>query len=516
METKWNNIFRPNILPPGSYPSAPGNQPQLGTITKPPYQTDEEDDNDDTESYRNYNVPQQTLSKAQPRGTINSEDTYASSPSFSPGKMNPSNAPPRGTSTGFSSDSPLNNNRNPSSNINNSPASRFPSQSNFPVIPTIVNASVVNPTPTSRNNPPPSFSGLPPGMNPNESATSAPNNPSSSLGGFPPGMNTNQSSAIPATNPMLSLFGGAPSGTNTNQAQTSPQQQPLTNDIQPPMIKLVSAMKTNQTSPPSATTIPQLHQTGGPSLDRNTKSFPSTQIARMNDTNNPMNTQQGSLINREPSFRNRAYDDDNVSRLELDYPIENVLVDAGIPATVAIKINEIVEQDRLGKAYHIRRYTYEPPVQRISIGNNQYLNRRLNTDTYYGGTRYIREIQNDDRNVVYDNTYDPQRSNKYYQRRRSYSESSLNRYIDQLIQTPGSIVIQAENYQNLQDILGQYLYNDAIMPTQSSISPPYLPLPPPPPPPSLPPPLPLNTSTAVDPLFYFTACALPNDPIRYC
>ncbi|CAF0937057.1 unnamed protein product [Rotaria sp. Silwood1] len=270
---------------------------------------------------------------------------------------------------------------------------------------------------------------------------------------------------------------------------------------------MLSVMQTNQTSPTSATSIPQIHQTGSPA-DMSSRPLPSTQVSGMN-------IQQGSSIKRTPSFRDQSYDDDNVSRIELDYPIENVLVDAGIPSTVAIKINELVEQDRLGKNYHIHRYTYEPPLQQISVGNNQHMNRRLMDDNYYGGTRYIREIQNDNQNVLFDNTYHPPRSNQHYARRRSYSETSLNRYIDQLMQKPGGIVIQAQNSQNLQEILGQYLYNNELMPTQSSINPPYLPFYPPPP--SLPAPTPhlsLNTNPITEPFSYYTAYALPNDPMR--
>ncbi|CAF3612172.1 unnamed protein product [Rotaria sp. Silwood1] len=610
---KCNNFFSPKALPPGSFPSTPRNQPPSGTITKPPFQTDEDDD-ENTDSIRNYNVPQQTRAKKQQKNTTRSGDTYSSNSSFSPNIMSPSNAQFRGSSAGFplvsrTNKSP-NNIRNSLSSINSSLGSRLGSrprsQSNFPTIQSIPRASVINPIPTPANRPPQMFGGVPPGRNPNQSVTPLSNNPSSSLDGFPSGMNTNQSPTNrptnpalamfggapsgmntnqppgkPPTNPALAMFGGAPSGTNTNQlpanpptnpalamfggapsgmntnqppanpptnpalamfggapsgmntnqppanpptnpalamfggaspgtnlnqAQTLPKQ-PSTNDIQSPMNKMLSVMQTNQTSPTSATSIPQIHQTGSPA-DMSSRPLPSTQVSGMN-------IQQGSSIKRTPSFRDQSYDDDNVSRIELDYPIENVLVDAGIPSTVAIKINELVEQDRLGKNYHIHRYTYEPPLQQISVGNNQHMNRRLMDDNYYGGTRYIREIQNDNQNVLFDNTYHPPRSNQHYARRRSYSETSLNRYIDQLMQKPGGIVIQAQNSQNLQEILGQYLYNNELMPTQSSINPPYLPFYPPPP--SLPAPTPhlsLNTNPITEPFSYYTAYALPNDPMR--
>ncbi|CAF3573691.1 unnamed protein product [Rotaria sordida] len=545
MFQSFKNLFTrnktPSKLPPGAFPNGSTSERPLNTITKPSYQTDEEDD----ESIRNYNIPEQTRAKLLQRDTIPSKNTYGSESSFSPSIRNSSNTQLRASSTGFQSGFPINNNsnqnRNPLTNINTSPNSDLSSQASLSTGSRIVNNSVVNPMSTSTNKPSPLFGGFPPGMNSNQSVPPPPSNPSLMAGGFPPGMNINQSSTIPARNQSPSPFGGVPPGMNLNQSSTisarnqspspfggvppgmnlnqsstisvrnqspSPfggappginlnQAQPLTNNMQSPMNRLQSVLKTN----------PQSSQDGFP-LDMNSKSLPSTQVPRMNNTNNPMNIQQESLIKHIPSFHNQSYDDDNVSRLELDYPIENVLIDANIPSAMAIKLNEIVEQDRLGKAYHINRYTFEPPLQRISLGNNQQIDRRLIDDNYHGGTRYIREIKNNDQNLCLNDIIHPRRSYRQYRRRsHSYSETPLDQYIDQLTQTPGSIVIQAGNFQNLEDILGQYLCNNQIISTQSSISPVLSP-----PPRSFP----LNTNTITEPIFHYTACALPNDPMRYC
>jgi hypothetical protein len=81
-----------------------------------------------------------------------------------------------------------------------------------------------------------------------------------------------------------------------------------------------------------------------------------------------------------------------MSNMQIDYPIENVLIDGDIPSSIAIKINEAVEHDRFGNTYYTHHYAYQPKTQRIAIGSNQQIERRLIGNSYPTGFRYIREI----------------------------------------------------------------------------------------------------------------------------
>jgi len=85
----------------------------------------------------------------------------------------------------------------------------------------------------------------------------------------------------------------------------------------------------------------------------------------------------------------------NISNIQIDYPIENVLIDETVPPSIAIKINEAVEHDRFGNSYYTQHYAYEPKTQHIIIGNNQQMQRRLIGNSHQTGRRYIREIQNE-------------------------------------------------------------------------------------------------------------------------
>ena len=227
-------------------------------------------------------------------------------------------------------------------------------------------------------------------MNLNQPGAPPTNNPQPPTGGFPPGMNLNQSGPSSSTNPPPVSTG--PPGTNLNSTQT-----PATTG-QSALAKLFGGggANTNPTAPPPGTTNsqPSLH---GLLQGTNTQQSQST-------SNLPTNTQQNSSTKPTSTFNpNRSNNDDNVSRLELDYPIEKVLIDADIPSTVAIKINEAIEQDRLGHAYHIHRYTFEPSApQQISIGNNQHILRRVVDHPSHGGTRYIREVYDDQQNPSID------------------------------------------------------------------------------------------------------------------
>jgi hypothetical protein len=380
-----------------------------------------------------------------------------------------------------------------------------------------------NQTPAPANNAQPSASGFPPGMNLNQ--TPAPtNNTESPMSKLFPGMNANQTPA-PANNTesaMSKLFPGM----NANQTPTP------TNNTESAMSKLFPGMNANQTPTPTNNTesamsklFPGMNANQTPAPANNTQSPMSKLFPGMNanqtsppPTSNLINAQQGPLTKHRSSFRNQSNDDDNVSRLELDYPIENVLIDANIPSAIAIKINEAVEQDRRGNTYHIHRYTFEPSTsQQISSGNNQHVTRRLVDNPYHGGTRHIREIHNDHQNSLFnDMTF--QGSNKENRpARHLYSQTSLNEYVEQLLQNPRSIVIHAQNSNDLQHILNQhlsnnqrittylsnnqaiptYLSNNQTIPTQPSINS-----------------FQLNTNPFTEPFFHYTASALPYDPMR--
>jgi hypothetical protein len=276
------------------------------------------------------------------------------------------------------------------------------------------------------------MAGFPPGMNLNQRPSPSSNNPQEGMTGFPPGMNLNQPSAPPQNNPQQP-FTGFPSGLNSRPSNAQ--------------------------------------------------------------TNDPINPQQGILSKPSSSFRSQSNNqDDNVSRLELDYPIENVLIDANIPSAVAVKINDAVEQDRLGNAYHIHRYTFEPSEPQHLSFNNQ----RQTGSSFHGGTRHIREIHDDHRNPLFNDLSHSSRPNKHSRRRHHYySETALDQYINQLLQTPGSTIIEARNHNDLQSILNQQLVPTQTYPTQPSITP-----------------FQSNTDALNGPVFYYTARALHNDPMR--
>jgi hypothetical protein len=384
---------------------------------------------------------------------------------------------------------------NSSSNINTGTTPNLPSRAGLPFLSQIQDSSSrspINLTSASTNNPQPSFGGVPPGVNPNQPRTPTPANPQPSFGGVPPGVNPNQPRTPTPANPQPS-FGGSSSGTNLNQTPTPPT------NVQSPSSRVSPGMNTNQASLPSTTNNPQSSVPGFlPGM--NPQSLPSTSNLPPSDSNNLVNPQQGPFTKSVSSFRNESNNnDDNVSRLELDYPIENVLIDANIPPTVAIKINEVVEKDRFGNAYHIHRYTFEPSTpQQISFGNNQHMIHRFVENPHHGGARHIREIHDNHQNSLFDDMIYPQRSNKQdRQHHHHYSETSLDQYIEELLHTPGSIFIQAQDFNDLQRILNQQLPNNQLIPIQSSINP-----------------FQTNTNTFAEPVFYYTAQALPNDPMR--
>ena len=350
----------------------------------------------------------------------------------------------------------------PSANTDNVAAPDLPSRPSFVFPPQ-------NPDPSSRPpvNPQQPFVGFPPGMNPNQPPPPSSNNPPPTMAGFPPGMNLNQPPPSSSNNPPPKMT-GFPPGLNFNQPP------PPSSNNQP-------------SAPPPPQNNPQQPFTGFP---------PGLNSQPTNvQTNDPINPHQGIVSGRSSSYRSQSNNqDDNVSRLELDYPIENVLIDANIPSAVAVKINDAVEQDRLGNAYHIHRYTFEPSGPQHLSYNNQ----RQTGNSLHGGTRHIRELHNDHQNPLFNDVPYSSRSNKHSRRRHHYqSETALDQYIDQLLHTPGSTVIEARNYNDLQHILNQRLVPTQAYPTQPAITP-----------------FQSNIDAFNGPVFYYTARALQHDPMR--
>ena len=330
--------------------------------------------------------------------------------------------------------------------------------------------------PTS--NAPPSFGGFPPGMNASQPAAPAPaptSNAPASFGGFPPGMNTSQSN-LPA--PMN--FAGFPPGMNGSQAAP-------TGNATAPLAGFPPGLNMNQsTQPPannnSATNVPQFSSAGPPSgmLTHN--------------ANNAFNDHLSSFRSQS----NYNHNADSVSRLELEYPIENVLIDANIPSAVAIKVNDAVERDRLGNNHVIRRYTFEPPSKTIAFRNStDHLIDPHSENSRHIGIRHIREISPDGRHSPLDEIDRPRRSSHRNQHRRHHSQAPVDRYVDELLRTPGRTVFHVDNSNALQQILGQSLFTPQIFPTEPLIFPSQS-----------------NFSSVQEPINYFVARALPYDPMR--
>ncbi|UJR27226.1 hypothetical protein I4U23_008522 [Adineta vaga] len=467
--------------PSGPPPNRQGNQAPIGTITKPPSPTD--DDDDDGASVGNYNVPEQTQLKGQERNTMNPQrNTSPPERNNNPPAPQRNNAPPERNNN---PPAPQRNNAPPERNNTNTVPQRNaapPERNNTNTVPQR------NAAPPERNNTNtvPQRNAAPPERN-NNQATAV--TPAPQRNAAPPERNNNQPIVAPPPPPNAS---NGPSGINANQTTS-------------PMNSFFSGMNVNSASPPPLSTInnSQSPPAGFPSNFNTNK--PST-----NDSNNYMGTKQlTSFPQRGSSFRTPQHDDDTLSRLELDYPIENVLIDANIPSAIAVKINDVVEQDRLGNNYHVHRYTYEPSSQQISYDNhNQYQPPHHNDQhsgdkTHRRGTRHIREIYHNNQNPLYDDltsshvNHQPSRTPHNRHRYRTYSDVPLDQYIDQLLRTPGSTVIQAQNSDDLQQIFGQYMPNNLLAPTQSSLSP-----------------LQSNNIPYPEPIAYYTAQALPNDPMR--
>ena len=392
----------------------------------------------------------------------------ASTPPSTP--LNAFTTPTRSTSDGFLPGISTNNKNNTNntdsfSNRTTNPAPDTQSRSGLPFLSDIQNRSAQPPLrhiPTPTNNPT-SLSGgssnqstqLPPPPPP-----PAQNNPSSSFGGFPPNPNPNLNQ--PPTNNPQSSFNGSPWNMNPNQP---PAPAPPTNNPQSSFND--SPWNTNSNQPPPL---------------NNSQYPPNDSSSGMNNNQQPM-YKPSDFQSYQPGAASHR------SRLELDYPIEDVLIDANIPQTMAVKINDVVEQDRLGNAYHIHRYTFQSSnPQQIAFKNN----------SHFGGSRYIREVNYPDSNTSYEYTkrakpvsHRKHRTNKHFNR-------SYDHFIDELIRTPGSYVLQPQNSFDIQSILQQQQQQQQFAPFSSTIN-------------STPWTIP---NSATGPIFYYTAQALSHDPMR--
>lgn len=146
----------------------------------------------------------------------------------------------------------------------------------------------------------------------------------------------------------------------------------------------------NQNPPPSlnSTFVPNLHEDHYPfPVNPNTTlvGFPARR-------DRPPRMFSRSTRRTFPSRYFGSGSQTNRSQYEIDYPIDRVIVDDHISPSIAIKINDAVEYDRFGNAYHTHRYAYQPTTQEISLGNQQRIQRQLIDPRPHRGIRRIREI----------------------------------------------------------------------------------------------------------------------------
>lgn len=168
---------------------------------------------------------------------------------------------------------------------------------------------------------------------------------------------------------------------------TNPVNKPTTANVNGPISNTNLSMKSDDT------------------LEQKSTGFSSASIVTPLKTSINNNNQSSNAISTKPtaptpqsyrplSVQNWSDNNGNIgSRIEIDYPIENILVDANIPSSVAIKINDVVEKDRLGNAFRVHRYTFEPDSQNFTFSSSsQGLIRHREDESQPRGRRHIREI----------------------------------------------------------------------------------------------------------------------------
>lgn len=233
-----------------------------------------------------------------------------------------------------------------------------------------------------------------------------------------------------------------------NRTMTEPQSNPSTNQI--PQSSLIDSFIAflNQNRQPFQTN-PNSTLVGFPgSAQQRNRNQPSS-FDRFRHLKPPF---RSSFTPRPPQFSSR----NDVSNYEIDYPIENVLINGNVSQSMAIKINEAVERDRFGNAYRRERYAYEPTVQQINIDNYPRMQRRVVENTNRPGTRYIREITN---NNIY-----PQ--NLYRQPYRKENYDTIPLMADDIPQTDYSMIYSQIGYNAfptpIQHYVAQALPNDPM------------------------------------------------------
>ncbi|CAF1005076.1 unnamed protein product [Adineta ricciae] len=536
MKGVLNKKSNSRSLPPGSFPNRQGNQAPIGTITKPPSPTDDDDDDDGAGSKGNYNVPLQTqlrdqqntaspYESAQPGNTSRNPPTNNMNPPRNNDSTTPAapqrNAPPERNNNPATPAAPPQRNAPPERN--NNPATSAAPQRNPPPE---RNANPATPAAPPQRNAPPERSNNPatpaaPQRNAPPERNNNPATPAAPQRNAPPERNNNPATpAAPQRNPNPTTpaappqRNAPPQSNNVSTAPAAPSVPP------PPPPYPPVAMNSSNTNTNPTTSAPMNNffaamnanpaSTNTESHSANFQPGSNSQKPSTNDSNGYMSTQQPTSLPRgATSFGTPQRDEDTVSRLELDYPIENVLIDANIPSVIARKINDAVEQDRYGHKYHVHRYTYEPASQNLSHDNQNQYDQYSNNDRYSGrpkhrsGTRHIREIHPNGQNPQYDHLLATSphehypRTSRHHNRHRSYSDIPLSQYVDQLLQTPGSTVIHAQRSDDIQNILAQHLPNNQILPASISYNP-----------------FQSNDIALPEPIVYYTAQALPNDPMR--
>ncbi|CAF1267797.1 unnamed protein product [Didymodactylos carnosus] len=223
---------------------------------------------------------------------------------------------------------------------------------------------------------------------------------------------------------------------------------------------------------------------------------------------NPPSERMSRLMARphEQNYNN------NTSRLELEYPIENVYVGPDISPSVAIKVNEAVDKDRLGNHYHVQRFIYEPVRQQLTLGTGEHIQRRLIDHPNHTGERHMFESPHYNSNVLNslaNDEYYPGTHHKLRNKSRGFNHhfdidndlplesyftnpsllipntNPVGQFIENLLRTPGTTICKPYNSFDL--------YNQFTQPTMYPNQ------------------IAFNNNLPVN---HYVADALPNDPMR--
>ncbi|CAF1513492.1 unnamed protein product [Didymodactylos carnosus] len=321
--------------------------------------------------------------------------------------------------------------------------------------------------------------------------------------------NQNQTGPPAGGSAMQRLFGGG--GGQPNQNQTGPSTG-------------ISAMQNlfgggggqsnqNQAGPSAGGSAMQRLFGGGGGQPNQNQPGPSTGNSAMQHLFGGGGGQQNQHQTGPSAFRGDD-EDDNVSRLELEYPIENVHVAPEISSSVAMKVNEAVEKDRWGHHYRANRFIYEPVRQQLTFGTGEYSQRNpqmgerhIHEIPYYNSNSSTNESSPDDEHYTAIRHRKRLKNTSRRRRRRHhhfdfnnslpldayYANPSLlipttdpvGQFIEQLIRTPGTIICKPNSTFDLNNQLVQ----PTIWPNE------------------------ITHDTNL-PVNHYVAHALPNDPMR--